>query len=70
MSMAEVELLLASALKGGSEERLELLRFIRISKMREPRIVLEFAPKVSERYSVCCCYPICDLKCIKSSSGG
>ncbi len=49
MSMAELELLRARALKGGSEERLELLRFIRKWKLREPRMVLEFGPKVSER---------------------
>ncbi len=48
MSTAELELLRARALKGGSEERLELLRFIRKKKLREPRMVLEFGPKVSD----------------------
>eukprot|EP01084_Bolivina_argentea_P009404 17560_1 len=49
MSTAELELLRARALKGGSEERLELLRFIRKKKLREPRMVLEFGPKEEEK---------------------
>ncbi len=70
MSTAELELLWARALKGGSEERLELLRFIRKKNLREPRMVLEFGPKVSEKYSVGLrCYPNCDLNRIESSKG-
>ncbi len=70
MSTTELELLRDKALKGGSEQRLELLRFIRRMKLREPRMVLEFGPKVSEKYSADVrCYLNCDLNRIERSKG-